>query len=181
MTANRNDVPFFVLRLDHPTTNDDATTSDTNADQSDRSSSLHRTKALFTVPDHFASELMLHPILCCGSFFYLTLDDVNVAIPTTTTTGSTTTTTHTGTTTKPSNKNSKHISTTFLSTSYESADPDSTAYEIAKRIAIRVQNLVHYHAAAQLSTGQLPHQPSDPNDMVMTSQQNDWAAQLLFL
>lgn len=175
MTTNSNAVPFFVLRLENPTTNDDAITSDMNVDQSDRSSSsLHRTKALFTVPDHFASELMLHPILCCGSFFYLTLDDVNVAA----TTGSTTTT-HTGTTTKPPNKISKHISTTFLSTSYESTDPDITAYEIAKRIAIRVRNLVQYHAqAAPLSTtAQLP---TDPNDMAMTSQQNDWAAELLF-
>jgi hypothetical protein len=67
-------------------------------------------KALFSVPSDLALQLILHPILCCGSEFVLEID--------------------------ASTSRSSDIA--FLSCHYESADPDATAMEISKRLAKRV-------------------------------------------
>jgi hypothetical protein len=69
-----------------------------------------RAKALFSVPSDMALQLILYPILCCGSEFVLEIDD----------------------------STSRSSDVAFLSCHYESADPDATAKEISKRLAKRV-------------------------------------------
>ena len=175
-TTGTYTVPFFVLRLDqHHSTDggtcadtstaiDDATTQQENVEATDlstSSTSLHQTKALFTVPEHFAAALMVHPIVCCGSLFYLSFDtDVSFS----------------------SNTNSKSH-TTFVSTTYESVDPHRTASEIATRIATRLQNLkIHFetHGSPPPNSSNLNHDNARSNDTAMVAQQREWASQLLF-
>ena len=69
-------------------------------------------KAIFDVPAHLAEQLVEQPILCCGSCFDLLL------LLDTTTTGS----------------------TSKIYTEYTSMDPESTALEIAKRLANRIDD-----------------------------------------
>jgi hypothetical protein len=190
-TSNASTVPFFVLRLDPPpapTNENDNVQSDirpNNVGMTDLpSTSLCRTKVLFTVPEHFATALIAHPILCCGSLFYLSFDEVDVSASSDT--RSTTTSPQ-----QPTNANLKNSKsnitittpkTTFISTSYDSVDPDVTAYEIAKRIAIRLQNVRN----TCLEQSQRPMNTNGNNtgedviDAVFVAKQNDWAAQMLF-
>jgi hypothetical protein len=69
--------------------------------------------ALFTVPADVAQHLTNYPIMCRGSSFDLVLDEQGSK-------GST--------------------STAFLSTVFESPNPEETAREIAERLAIRIGN-----------------------------------------
>ena len=91
--ARNKAVPFFVLHL---------------ADA--------RFKALFTVPSGMAETLILHPILCRGGSFDLTIDLVS------------------------QNDSMQSTSTSFLSTEFSSSYPEETARAIAERIAIRQED-----------------------------------------
>jgi len=79
-----------------------------------------RTKALFTVPKELASQLAMHAILCRGSCFELQVE-------------------------KQSPRNG---GTTFLSTIFKSPQPQALAHELAKRIAIRMDNVDQFQETA---------------------------------
>jgi hypothetical protein len=210
-TSSSGAIPFYVLRLGNATlaaSNDDAQSdiidplkdmAITDSSTSSSISSLCRTKALFTVPAHLATALIVHPIVCCGSLFYLSFDDVDVAKSScsTSTTITTTTTTTTATTQQhPPNTNfnqpkkentSTTVKTTFLSTTYESIDPDMTAYEIAKRITIRIQNV--RNTISVQSQSKMNGNDTNANkkngemlneETAFVTKHNDWAAQMLF-
>jgi hypothetical protein len=120
-------VPYFVLRLD-PSTVENDLESDKQSSLGQSSSSLHRTKALFTVPEDIAPALIIHPILCCGSSFTLLIDD---AVPQTQQQRQ-----------QPSSSNNDTKSQTmFLSTMFDSLFPEDTAQEIAQRLSIRIDNV----------------------------------------
>ena len=189
-SSSSHTVPFYVLQLDSaqppPTTatNDDTSHPNdedmTGSSTSSVSSSLHRTKALFTVPENLASELIIHPILCCGSLFYLSVDEVDVSIsipPSTATSNSKQQPSNINVNDNKSKSATATTKTTFISTSYDSTDPDRTAYEIAKRITIRLQN-VRNTLLAQ-SQRQTNHNVNKTGEMIANHQTN-WAAQMLF-
>ena len=189
-SSSSHTVPFYVLQLDSaqppPTTatNDDTSHPNdvdmTGSSTSSVSSSLHRTKALFTVPENLASELIIHPILCCGSLFYLSVDEVDASIsilPSTATSNSKQQPPNINVNDNKSKSATATTKTTFISTSYDSTDPDRTAYEIAKRITIRLQN-VRNTLLAQ-SQRQTNHNVNKTGEMIANHQTN-WAAQMLF-
>ena len=183
LSSSSHTVPFYVLQLDcaqpPPTTVTNDDTSHPN-DVDMTGSSLHRTKALFTVPENLASELIIHPILCCGSLFYLSVDEVDVSIsipPSTATSNSKQQPSNINVNDNKSKSATATTKTTFISTSYDSTDPDRTAYEIAKRITIRLQN-VRNTILAQ-SQRQTNHNVNKTGEMIANHQTN-WAAQMLF-
>ena len=71
------------------------------------------TKAVFTVPQELAESIMSHPILCRGSSFALQLDAVSQRV-------------------------GANPTTSFLCTEYFSPEPEDTASDISRRLAIRV-------------------------------------------
>ena len=75
-----------------------------------------RTKALFTVPKQLAIQLVAHDILCRGSCFELKIEE----------------------------DSPRNGDTTFLSTIFQSPQPQHLAMELAKRIAIRMDNVDHF-------------------------------------
>jgi hypothetical protein len=80
-----------------------------------------RAKAIFTVPESLLSSLTLHPVLCRGGVFRLQMD-------------------------MASHKLMRAVSVKgedsvgFLSTEYESPDPEATALAIAHRLENRVDD-----------------------------------------
>ena len=78
-----------------------------------------RTKALFTVPKELATQLVAHDILCRGSSFELKIEE----------------------------DSPRNGDTTFLSTIFQSLQPQQLATELAKRIAIRIDNVDQFQIA----------------------------------
>jgi hypothetical protein len=126
----KTNVPYFVLRLD-PSTVENDLESDKQSSLGQSSSSLHRTKALFTVPEDIAPALIIHPILCCGSSFTLVIDDT---IPQTQQQRQ-------QPSIRSSSNNDTKSRTMFLSTMFDSLFPEDTAQEIAQRLSIRIDNV----------------------------------------
>jgi hypothetical protein len=114
--ATMESVPYFVLRLEN----------DGNA-----SLTCHRAKVMFTVPAELAVALASYPIVCCGSFFTLELEN-----PMSTLEAS-----------SPSNKRHNNNPTAFLTTVLESPRPEETAQDIARRLAIRLENIDSFQIA----------------------------------
>ena len=130
------------------------------------------------MPENLASELIIHPILCCGSLFYLSVDEVDVSIsipPSTATSNSKQQPSNINVNDNKSKSATATTKTTFISTSYDSTDPDRTAYEIAKRITIRLQNVRN----TTQSQRQTNHNVNKTGEMIANHQTN-WAAQMLF-
>lgn len=79
-----------------------------------------KAKAIYTIPVSAAESVISNPILCCGACFQLIID--------------TTSQQHEGEIdTSDNNSPSCHISTEYFS-----PKPHETAYEISRRLAIRV-------------------------------------------
>jgi hypothetical protein len=114
MTAVES-VPFFVLRLDK---------------DGDASLTCHRAKVMFTVPAELAVALASYPIVCCGSFFTLELENPMSRLEAS----------------SPSNKRNSNP-TAFLTTVLESPRPEETAQDIARRLAIRLENIDSFQIA----------------------------------
>jgi hypothetical protein len=111
-------VPYFLLRMDQGLKEID--TSATLVHSND-GSPLHRIKALFTVPEDLIAGLIVHPILCCGSSFTLAVENSQ---------------------SHPRLPLGKAMHrTSFISTTFDSLDPESTAHEISRRISIRIDNI----------------------------------------
>ena len=81
-----------------------------------------RAKAIFTVPEELAQSLIAHPILCRGSSFALQVDEASRRIMV-----------------AAQQQQSSHR-TSFLSTEFYSHDPQDTALDISRRIAIRLDH-----------------------------------------
>jgi hypothetical protein len=169
---NKTIVPFFVLRLDGDGGNaivENAETDTCTVDMACSGTSLHRTKALFTVPKELANALTVHPVLCCGASFHLEIDDAfPVAQP-------------------PQmnlSKGKNTTKTTFISTSYDSVDPDSTAEDISQRIATRIVNIrnavdeMKQHQQQQQQKSDRGVDANDEANMILATQ-DDWAKVLL--
>jgi hypothetical protein len=88
-----------------------------------------RTKAIFTVPESLASTLTLHPVLCRGGVFRLQVDAASQKWMRTVSGGDISTDHH-----------HREDSVGFLSTEYESPDPEATALAIAQRLESRVDD-----------------------------------------
>jgi len=80
-----------------------------------------RTKALFTVPKELAAQLAIHDILCRGSCFKLKVEE----------------------------DSPRNGGTTFLSTIFKSPQPQQLALELAKRIAIRMDNVDQFQVSGE--------------------------------
>ena len=85
-----------------------------------------RAKALFTVPEDLAQSLAAHPILCRGSSFHFTVVAATPAAAAAEAAAATP---------------SAISRTSFLSTVFESPNPDDLADEISKRLANRIDNM----------------------------------------
>jgi hypothetical protein len=172
-------VPYFILRLDSiPETGatNNAPISDNNdgvddiVDSASDRQSLHKTKALFTVPEDLATALIVHPILCCGSSFYFVMDNFFAGTQPNIISDDKNTDHRTRTTSK----------TTFISTTFDSIDPDNTAYDISLRLSIRIQNIRNTIREEMEKT-------SDNNDNInnnnieanILASQKDWAKMFL--
>jgi hypothetical protein len=83
-----------------------------------------RTKAIFTVPESLTSALTIHPVLCRGGVFQLQVDAASQKWMQAVSGGECSTEEVVG----------------FLSTEYESPDPEATALAIAKRLENRVDD-----------------------------------------
>jgi hypothetical protein len=144
-------VPYFLLRIDQGLTEVDTSAT---LENSDLSSSLHRTKALFTVPEDLVAALIVHPVLCCGSSFTLTLEN-------------------TGSGSHPKMTLGKTIHrTSFISTTFDSLDPESTAHEISRRISVRIDNIGPLVRSMQTS-----NVPVDSTSLAAA--QKDWVKTIL--
>jgi hypothetical protein len=77
-----------------------------------------RAKALFTVPSAIATSLAVNPILCRGASFDLAIDSVSLV----------------------QQQQQPSTGTSFLSTEFDSPNPEETARAISERIAIRIGN-----------------------------------------
>lgn len=75
----------------------------------------HQTKVLFLVPSALVHRLTIHPILCRGSSFTLSLDE--------------------------NNKNAQDEDAAFLVVEFESPYPDDLARAIAVRLTRRVEDV----------------------------------------
>ena len=81
-----------------------------------------RTKALFTVPKELAAQLVVHDILCRGASFQLQAEE----------------------------DSPKHGGTAFLSTIFKSPQPQQLALELARRIAIRMDNVDKFQVTGEV-------------------------------
>jgi hypothetical protein len=133
---NKSNVPYFILRLDSCCTNntpnrdsnDEVDVAAAAAPTEQQQSLLYHNKALFTVPEDVTAALIVHPILCCGSSFHFVLDNFFPG-------------THPPSTGDPTSRAPSTAKTTFISTTFDSIDPESTAYQISLRLSIRIQNI----------------------------------------
>jgi len=76
-----------------------------------------KAKALFTVPEHVAKALIVHPILCRGAAFQLEIDVVSQG-----------------------RRRADSSSSSFLSVEFESPDPEEAATQIAQRLSRRIHS-----------------------------------------
>jgi hypothetical protein len=83
-----------------------------------------QTKAIFTVPESLVSALTIHPVLCRGGVFRLRVDAASQKWMQAVSGG----------------ERHKEESVGFLSTEYESPEPEATARAIAKRLENRVDD-----------------------------------------
>lgn len=75
-----------------------------------------KAKAMFSVPSQLAESLTKHPVVCRGAFFELHLDTASQAMQ----------------------QQSSRTSMCFLSTEFDSPDPEGTAKAISSRLANRM-------------------------------------------
>lgn len=150
--GTKTTVPYFVLRINQGLTED----GDIDAPSSllSSSSSLHRIKALFTVPEDLVAALIVHPILCCGSIFSLSLENSGCS----------------SRSLAPPGK-SMHR-TAFLSTTFDSLVPEDTAHEISRRLCIRIDNMGPIIRSMRTS-----NVPVDPTNLAKA--QKDWVKTIL--
>lgn len=120
--SSQASVPYFVLLLENNNNQNDSNALTP-------SSSCRYAKALFTVPTELAVALTAYPILCRGSAFELKVDAYASAEST------------------PPTQGSSGNQTTFLTTLLESPYPEDAAKDIARRLAMRIDNIDTFQVA----------------------------------